>query len=199
MELENIIRKMKAGENVTIVAFGDSLTQGWMVRKGYINFIDEMLSLKYPESRHRIINRGIPGDTSDAGLYRLGRDVLDENPDLVLIQFALNDAYMGFSPGRLKKNILSMIERIKDDTSAAILLITSVMINIRDENSMAEKFYSILQEIAKEEDIPIALVHEYWKKMISDGIEHSSLVQGDQVHPTVEGYRLMAEAVMELF
>jgi len=199
MELENIIKKLKAGENVTIVAFGDSLTHGWMVSKGYIDFIDEMLSLKYPESRHRIINRGIPGDTSDAGLYRIRRDVLDENPDLILIQFALNDAYMGSSPGRLKRNILSMIERIKDDTSAAILLITSVMINIKHENSMAEKFYSILQEISLEKDIPIALVHEYWKKMISDGIDHGSLVQGDQVHPTVEGHRLMAEAVMELF
>jgi lysophospholipase L1-like esterase len=42
-------------------------------------------------------------------------------------------------------------------------------------------------------------VHEYWKKKITDGIPFESLVQYDGVHPTEGGYRLMAEAVMELF
>jgi lysophospholipase L1-like esterase len=47
--------------------------------------------------------------------------------------------------------------------------------------------------------IPVALVHEYWKTKITDGIPFESLVQYDGVHPTEEGYRLMAEAVMKLF
>jgi lysophospholipase L1-like esterase len=47
--------------------------------------------------------------------------------------------------------------------------------------------------------IPVVPVHEYWKKTIRDGILFESLVQYDGVHPTEEGYRLMAEAVMKLF
>ena len=45
----------------------------------------------------------------------------------------------------------------------------------------------------------MARVHEYWKTKIAEGAEFSNLVQYDRVHPTVEGYRLMAEAVMEVF
>ena len=39
-----------------------------------------MLRLKYPGSRFKLINKGIPGDTADGGLYRLREDVIDYDP-----------------------------------------------------------------------------------------------------------------------
>lgn len=86
------ILKLKSGAETTIVALGDSLTQGWMVRKGYMDFLEEMFRETFPESRLHLINCGIPGDTAEGGLYRL-RNVLDFNPDCVFVQFSLNDAF----------------------------------------------------------------------------------------------------------
>lgn len=198
MKCSATIEKLANHETTTIVAFGDSLTQGWMTRKGYVDFLHEMLQEKYNGSIE-MINRGIPGNTSDDGLARLRRDVLDRDPHLVLIQFALNDAYMGSSPGRLKKNIKSMIDRIRLDTSAEILLLTSCAINHEEENRVARAFYQSIIDLGDEENLPVARVHRYWEEKIREGIPHRSLVQGDMVHPTVEGYRLMAEAIMEKF
>ena len=92
-----------------------------------------------------------------------------------------------------------MIDTLQADTDAEIILITSVYIQNSRENDMAERFYDRLAELADECSLPIARVHDYWKKMIREGADFRKLVQYDGVHPTVEGYRLMAEAIMEIF
>ncbi len=194
--LQKTKHKLASGEPLRIIALGDSLTQGWMVRKGYLDFLAEMLEKKYPGCDVNIINRGIPGDTAEGGLFRLREDVLDGEPDLVFIQFALNDAFMGVEPGRFRNTIKLIIERIKADTEAEILLITSVPIMYDASDAMAEKFYSILADVAEEEALPIAKVHSYWKKKISEGIDFRGLVQDDMVHPNVKGHQLMAEAII---
>ncbi len=167
-----------------------------MVEKGYIDFLYEMLTAKYPESTVNFVNCGIPGDTARGGLWRLEQDVVRHNPDLVFIQFALNDAFTGCSPDQYERNIRAIVERIRTETGSDILLVTSVAPGNDYDDLEAEKFYERLQMVSETENIPIAGVHEYWKKKISSGIPHSSLVQADQVHPTVDGYRLMAEAIM---
>ncbi len=199
MKLKKSIQKLASGEPLTIIALGDSLTRGWMVRKGYLEFFAEMLKKNYPDCDVTIMNRGIPGDTAEGGLFRLREDVLDCDPDLVLVQFALNDAFTGIPPERFKNTIKTIVDRVRSDTCAEILLLTSVPIMHQDVDFMAENFYNRLIEISNEETIPIALVHQYWKKKISEGTDIRSLVQMDMVHPNVEGYRLMAEAIMEIF
>ena len=198
MELD-IIRKMFiSGRSLKIVAFGDSFTYGWMVSRGYLDFLRDMLRQEYPECSVSILNRGMPGDTAENGLYRLTSHVLDEDPDLVLIQFGLNDAYLGYSPDVYRKNILSMVERIRNDTCARVLLLTSNYLPDERENRMAEDFYRRLTDISREQDVPVVPVHEYWREKVNNGTDHDSLVQGDRVHPTVEGYRLMAESIMKM-
>ncbi len=193
------INKLISGTPISIVALGDSLTQGWMVSKGYIDFLREMLRMKFPESRFKLVNSGIPGDTADSGLYRLTGDVLYYNPDCVFIQYALNDAFSGFTEQQFKNNIKGMIEKIKENANTDIILITSDYIGDNDDNRSVERYYQQLTVLGEDYRIPVALVHEYWKKKITDGIPFESLVQYDGVHPTEEGYRLMAEAVMKLF
>jgi acyl-CoA thioesterase-1 len=193
------INKLISGTPFTIVALGDSLTQGWMVSNGYIDFLKQMLRVKFPESRFKLINSGIPGDTADSGLYRLTGDVLYYNPDCVFIQYALNDAFSGFTEQQFKKNIKSIIEKINESADTDIILITSDYIGDNDDNRSVERYYQQLTVLGEDYSIPVALVHEYWKKKIADGIPFESLVQYDGVHPTEEGYRLMAEAVMKIF
>ncbi len=193
------IRKLRSGKETTIVALGDSLTQGWMVRKGYIDFLEEMLRAAFPGSRFHLINRGIPGDTAEGGLFRLRGDVLDANPDCVFVQFALNDAFCGYSIEQFGQYIQQIVDEIRDDGDAEIVLITSGYVGNSRETNFVGDFYRRLEALAESNGLPVARVHDHWKKRIDEDTEFRTLVQGDLVHPTVAGYRLMAEAVMMLF
>ena len=92
-----------------------------------------------------------------------------------------------------------MVDGVKSDTDAEILIITSVPVVYERMDEIADEFYSRLEAVAEREGLPIARVHRYWMKKVDEGLEFRSLVQSDQVHPTIEGYRLMAESIMELF
>jgi acyl-CoA thioesterase-1 len=199
MKLDRSIDKLQKGEKFSLVALGDSLTYGWLVRKGYLDFINEMIKVRYPKSRVAITNRGIPGDTAEGGLARLQHDVIDLNPDLVVIQFGLNDALSGISPETFEHTVTTIVKKLKAGTKSEILLLTSVPIMNGHENFVAEQFYHSILNAAEKEHVPVVQVHGYWKKRISEGLDSKKLVQADQVHPTLEGYRLIAEAIMEVF
>ncbi|MCX7815996.1 MAG: GDSL-type esterase/lipase family protein [Syntrophales bacterium] len=193
------IKKLSSGETTIIVALGDSLTQGWMVHKGYIDYFREMIENAYPMSRLVLIGRGVPGDTAFGGLHRLRRDVLNHNPDCVFVQFALNDAFMGYSPQQFRMCIQEIIEEIQADCDAEIVLITSSFLEDENEYNYVKRYYNQLDELAKEYGLPISRTDHYWKKAIDNGVDFGTLVQYDLVHPTAEGYRLMAMALLELF
>ena len=198
---EKTIAKLKSGEDVKIVAIGDSLTHGWMVSKGYLDFLKEMLRKRYPEASFQIVNKGIPGDTASGGLDRIEADVYFYDPDCVLVEFALNDAFCGYSPELFWRNIQEMIAGIRKNTKAEVVLVTAVWLDDPGSYDFVEKsFYGKLEELAEKFGLPVARVHDHWRRQVLSGaVDFEALVQFDGVHPTVEGYRLMAEAVMEVF
>lgn len=196
---ERTIGKLRRGEKVVIAALGDSLTQGWMVRRGYVDFLREFLTARYPRVPLTMIRKGIPGDTADNGLYRLRYDILEYDPDCVFIQYAINDAFLGYTSRQFGNTIREMIEEIQADGDADIVLVTSSYIGDNADAELIGEFYDILTALGEEFRLPVAKVHEYWKKCIDAGTPYGTLVQYDLVHPTEAGYRLMAEAILELF
>lgn len=194
------IQKMKSGVPVTIAAIGDSLTAGWMVRKGYIEHFKEMIIARYPLCILKIINRGSPGDTADNGLYRFKWDITRHNPDCVFIQYAINDASLGFTVDQFRGYVEGMMKEIRDTGDADIVLVTSSYIGDNQDNGYIAGFYRQLEILGNEYKLPVALTHKYWKQKIDEEeVDFLSLVQYDMVHPTELGYRLMAEAIMQLF
>lgn len=199
MKAHRTIGLLRSGRPVTIAALGDSLTRGWMVRKGYLDYLAEMLRREYPACSLRIVNEGLPGDTADCGLYRIETDILEESPDCVLVQYAINDASLGFTTDQFKRTIRGIIEKIRRVGEAEVILVTSSFIGDNRENAIVEEYYKILADLGTEEGLPVARVHEHWKRKVAEGVDWRSLVQFDFVHPTTEGYRYMAEAVLEIF
>ncbi len=199
MKLTESLGKLNSGEEIKLVALGDSLTYGWMTELGFLDYLKTMIQKKYPLSKFKIFNKGIPGDTAKDGLRRIESDVIRLSPDLVFIQFALNDAYTGVSAEGFKKNIESIILKIKENSNAEIALLTSVALLNPEDNKIADMFYKMISECGETYNLPVAAVHEYWSEKISSGIRHSLLVQSDGIHPTEKGYELMAEAVFKLF
>lgn len=196
MKPEKTIAKLAAGESVRIAALGDSLTYGWMVEKGYIDFLQVMLKANYPAATILFINRGIPGDTAEGGLRRLKEQVIDERPDLVLVQFALNDAFIGCPLEEYAKNMALIVDRLRLETAAELLLLTSAALADPQEDTLALKYYGRIELLAELLSVPIARVHAYWKEKTGGNFE--GLLQADGVHPTAAGYRLMAGAIMQV-
>jgi len=196
---ERTIKKFLNGETVTIVALGDSLTNGWMVDTGYLDYFHDFLKSYYPKATVKIINKGIPGDTADGGLHRVSFDVIPYNPDCVFIQFALNDYACGYSPSIFGNYIRAIINTIKEKIESDIVLITSVWFGDYPEAQKAYIFYDTIVAIAFEYNLPVSKTHEYWKKAVENATPLRELVQFDGVHPTEEGYYIMSLALQDLF
>ena len=75
-------------EDYTIGFIGGSLTQGGST---WINAVKNFFAEKYPDKNIVTINAGIGGTGSQMGATRYEKDILDFNPDLVFIEFAVND------------------------------------------------------------------------------------------------------------
>jgi len=79
--------QLEKHEPVTIVYFGGSITN----HAGYRIFSEDWFKKQYPESKFTTVNAGIGGTGSDLGVFRMDQDVLEHNPDLVFVEFAVND------------------------------------------------------------------------------------------------------------
>jgi lysophospholipase L1-like esterase len=88
--LPNVARKLARGEDVSVVFIGGSVTQGGR-EDGYVAQVGTWLKTQYPKSKISVANAGIGGTNSHYGNQRLDRDVLVYKPDLLIVEFAVND------------------------------------------------------------------------------------------------------------
>lgn len=92
-------RRAKAGEPISVVFFGGSLTWGANSsdpqRTSYRALMSSYLREKYPRAAFTFHDAAIGGTGSRLGIFRLERDVLARNPDLVFLDFTANDDLFG--------------------------------------------------------------------------------------------------------
>ena len=96
--MKKTLAKLKNGEHVTIVAFGDSNTEITFHTDGRMNWVgllDEAIFETYGNGASTLINSGKCGSSCQEGLQRLDRDVIRFDPDLVILAFGMNDATCG--------------------------------------------------------------------------------------------------------
>jgi acyl-CoA thioesterase-1 len=127
--LQATLERLKAGESLKIVAFGDSITAGGDATKPELFFWQRWadgLQKRYHRAQISIINGATGGDTTVQGLQRLKAKVLDQKPDLVLIAFGMNDHNIGSVPvPQFEQNLKRMISRIRAQTSAEIIMLSA--------------------------------------------------------------------------
>ena len=185
--------QLEQGDPVTIAGLGDSLTQGWMVKKGFFARFCDRLSEKYPSAKIKRINAGIPGDTAAGGLYRLDR-LISQSPDWVVVQFALNDCYSGVDVSEFEQNIESITRKLLGNEINPILA-TSCPVLDQSFLEAADLFYSAIAEVGDRLQVPVARLDEYWLQ--NQPPRPEALYQWDGVHPTDEGHALMAEGLLK--
>lgn len=103
--LPNVAARIAATGEVRIAYLGGSITEA----NGWRNYTREFLRKKYPKARFTEIHAAISGTGSDFGACRLGPDVLEKKPDLLFVEFAVNDG--GANPQRIARAMEGIVRQ----------------------------------------------------------------------------------------
>ena len=96
--LERLFAKGRAGQPVTLGVIGGSITEGVgasAAANRWANLVQAWWQQTFPTSACTLVNAGIGATCSDYGALRVQSDVLSKNPDLVIVEFAVNDTWSG--------------------------------------------------------------------------------------------------------
>ncbi|HWF59846.1 MAG TPA: arylesterase [Nitrospira sp.] len=172
-----------------IVAFGDSLTAGLGVHadESYPAQLQRRLdSLGY---RYRVINAGVSGDTTAGGLRRVPW-ILNNKPELVILELGANDGLRGLSVDQAKSNLRQIIRQLQEAGTTVVLAGMKLPPNYGQDYTAS--FEAMYQMLAKE--YQLALI-----PFFLEGVGGSSaLNQADGIHPTKEGYQVIVEQVLKV-
>ncbi len=118
--LVNSLKAITERKQATVAFIGGSITE----MDGYRPMVCSWLESSFPETQFNFVNAGISSTCSTTGAFRLERDVLSSNPDLVLIEFAVNDdqdaAHSREACIRGMEGIIRHIKREHPDTDVMV-------------------------------------------------------------------------------
>ena len=126
----------------TLICFGDSLVSGYGLRKGegWCELLQRDNSLS---KDWKIINKGIPGDTTTGLLSRSDRDVLKLSPQLVVILIGTNDLLLGRTVDTVFKNLTFIVsELLSYDIKPILLTPPGIACEMAEKNWDSSKIYS---------------------------------------------------------
>ncbi len=101
----NVMKKIQAGQEVTVAYLGGSIT----AMNGWRNKTTDWLKATYPKATFKEVHAAIGGTGSDLGVFRLGRDVLAHKPDLLFVEFATNDG--GAEPANIWRSMEGIVRQ----------------------------------------------------------------------------------------
>ena len=194
-------------KNAVILSFGDSLTFGTGASPGdsYPAVLERLVG-------RRVVNEGIPGETTGEGLARLPEVLRREKPALLILCHGANDLLRGLSRRQAADNLKAMI-RLAREKGAGVVLIAVPLLGIAlspdplqleittekgtvyrvevPSPSIALSPAPFYREIGMEMGVPVeekALI-----AILSDGT-----LLSDPIHPNAAGYRKLAESIADL-
>lgn len=195
-------RKLNGRGPFTAAYLGGSITWGGnasdITRFSYRARTTAYLRSRFPQCEIREVDAGIGGTGSDLAAFRLGEDVMQFSPDLLFIEFAVNDT------GKAKDLALSCIEGIvrqalRAEKPPEICFIYTLA---QDHMPAIERgelppSVSVQEEVAAHYGLPsINVALPVARAVLSKELEWSKFA-GDTVHPTDFGHELYARTIIE--
>lgn len=211
--LPRTLAKLRAGQEVKIVAWGDSVTQGGGVgptpELWYQNAFARALAQRFPQAKITLLTAAWPGRNSIAymaaprgGDKDFVRDVLEQKPDLVTAEW-VNDA--GLRDEALDKHYSDMIRQLTG-AGAEVILITPHLVRPDwmgvdgckfDEDP--RPYVQGLRAFAAKNNIALADASALWCRLWRQGIPYMTLEANSINHPDARGHQLFVQALMALF
>lgn len=177
----------------TILFFGDSLTAGYGLSNAASNSFPGVIKQKIDAEKldYRIINAGVSGDTSLGGLNRLDY-WLSQPIDVFVLELGINDLMRGITPQITARNLQAIITKVKTKYPQAKVVLISMEVPVLLQSGFADQFLAIYRQLATANQT--AFVPHFLKGVA--GVRNLNLP--DRLHPTAEGYRIIADNVWEV-
>lgn len=195
--IAQVMRKAEAGESVTIAVIGGSITQGTIsngtsdktvtAKQPYAEIFRDWWEETFPETEITFINAGIGATDSYLGVHRVEKDVLAYDPDLVLVEFSVNDS--GSPAYKTSYDNLIRTMLLREDAPAVMLLFMA-----QTNGSSAQSIHSL---VGFQYSLPMVSYLNVMSDMINSGIYTAGALSGDEVHPSALGHRIAGEILWE--
>ncbi|MDW3212227.1 MAG: arylesterase [Reichenbachiella sp.] len=172
----------------TILFFGNSITAGYQLdlSEAFPALIQERLDslgLNY-----RTVNAGLSGETTASGNSRV--DWVLKNPvDIFVLELGANDGLRGIGVAEARKNLESIIEKVKTKYPECKILLAGMMVPPNMGQDYSDNFQKIYTDLAEKYGIPLI-------PFLLEGVAgNSELNLEDGIHPTPDGHEILAENV----
>ncbi|MBS5027930.1 MAG: SGNH/GDSL hydrolase family protein [Clostridiales bacterium] len=190
--LKNLMKRAANGESLVIGFLGGSITQGSLSstpKTCYAYLVYEWWKKSFPNAAFSFVNGGIGGTTSHYGGARAWKDVLCYRPDIVTVDFSVNDDANEFFEETYEGTLRRLLAA---PSSPAVVVLNNVFY---DTGKNAQNYHN---RIADHYGIP----HVSIKDTVYPDVESGKIVRADitpdNLHPNDKGHRLVADEICKL-
>ena len=172
----------------TVVFFGNSLTAGYGLspEEAFPAIIQKKIdSLGLP---YQVVNAGVSGETSSGGNTRIDW-ILQQPMDIFVLELGANDGLRGILLAETRKNLQSIIDKVKAKNPQTKLLFAGMQIPPNMGEKYTSEFRNMYGELSQKNSMVLI-------PFLLEGVGgEPALNQEDGIHPTAEGHRIVAENV----
>lgn len=185
--MSDVFQKAQNGEDITVAYIGGSITEGYNAgtTEFYAKTCTDLLQGYFPDITVTGVNAGISGTPSLLGNLRLERDVLSADPDIVFVEFAVNDGQEADYKNAYESLVRTLLTQEKD--IAVVLLFT-----VLDSGYTCQEHMS---KIGANYDLPMISVHDSVYEEIEAGRMTWQDYSNDQSHPNAYGHKCITDFV----
>ncbi|MGF1615926.1 MAG: arylesterase [Gammaproteobacteria bacterium] len=177
----------EATEPPVLMVLGDSLSSafGIEVEEGWVQLLQRRLDQQ--GRRYRVVNASISGDTSGAGLARLGRALAMHRPAIVLVELGGNDGLRGLDLKDMRRNLEQIVSR--SQRSGAQVLLLGMRIPPNYGPAYSEGFHDVYVQAATQYRISLVPF------LLAGIADDPQLMQADGIHPKASAQAQILENV----
>ena len=190
--LKNLMKRAANGESLVIGFLGGSITQGSLSstpKTCYAYLVYEWWKKSFPNAEFSFVNGGIGGTTSHYGGARAWKDVLCYRPDIVTVDFSVNDDANEF----FEETYEGTLRRLLAAPSApAVVVLNNVFY---DTGKNAQDYHN---RIADHYGIPYVSIKDTIYPDVESGKIVRTDITPDNLHPNDKGHRLVADEICKL-
>lgn len=187
--LQQVMKRAGRGEKIKIGFIGGSITQGSVSTKPeycYAYCVYEWWCRTFSQAEFTYINAGIGGTTSQFGVARVNQDLLEKEPDFVIVEFSVNDE----STEHFMETYEGLVRKIyQSKTTPAVLLVHNVFYH---NGGNAQLMHG---RIARYYDLPaVSMQSSIYPEIVSGRILNREITP-DDLHPNDLGHELVAAVI----
>jgi acyl-CoA thioesterase I len=197
-------KQWPGNRTVNIVCHGHSVPAGYFVTpvvetfNAYPHLLHKGLADAFPHAVVNVIVTAIGGEQSESGAERFDRDVLSHRPDVVTIDYGLNDRGIGLE--RAKRAWAAMIEKAKKAGVKIILLTPTgdLSSKLDDPNDPLNQHAAQIRALAAEHHVGLVDSLALFKRYITHGGKLQEIMSQIN-HPNRKGHDLVAKSLLSWF